>query len=163
MKATSVRYKTSLQDDWVARFAQKERQSNELRSRQSARGMHQRDVQLHRLRNAITRLKDRVAHDVESLDREFPDPAIRVENTPTGDGFVVRREHYPEVRLTVTPHLADCSVHVDYLAAPKMRKLVLAASDGFMWVFLGAPRHGFRTAAELSEYLLVPVVTGQLV
>jgi hypothetical protein len=62
VKATSIRYKTSPQDDWVARFAQKERQLDELRSRESARAMHQRDVQLHRLRNAIAILKDRVAH-----------------------------------------------------------------------------------------------------
>src|SRR5687767_10206810 len=77
--------------------------------------------------NAVATLKERVAHDIESLGREFPDRAVRFETTPTDGGFIIRRGHYPEVRLTVTPHFADCSVRVDYVcatmtgtAAPKM-------------------------------------------
>jgi hypothetical protein len=88
---------------------------------------------------------------------------------PPDGGFVVRRERYPEVRLTVTPHLADYSVQVDYvfasmtgIAAPKARKLVLADLNGCMWVFRDEPSDAFRNATELSEYLLVPVVRGQL-
>lgn len=83
------------------------------------------------------------------------------------DGFVVRREHYPEVRVTVIPDTAAGTLHVEYLfasmqgvATPKPLELVFGGDDVHGWHFKDEPDHRVRSVSELSEYLLVPVFSG---
>jgi len=112
-------------------------------------------------------LKDRVARDVEAFDRELPERRVSFEECAFDEGFSVRRDSYPEAHMTVTPNPQDGSIRVQYLfasadglSAPKLMELVPDGEQGFAVHMRDHWKQAFGTIEQLSEYLLVPLFTG---
>ena len=156
-------------DDWVKHFAEEERQRQQAHSRESAAtAFRSVDVRLY-LERLMESLRTRVARDVEVFAEEFPDLGLVFESN-LDDGFTVRRGHYPETKLTVHPNMDAGSIAVNYVIAlqtgtqaPKPTVMELGGHNIDTLHFRDdSGLHSFRTIAQLSEYLLVPVFTGRL-
>ena len=157
-------------ENWVKHFAEEERHRQRAHSRQeTATALGQEDVGLH-LQRLVESLRTRVAHDVEQFAREFPDRGLVFESNLADGGFTVRREHYPETRLTVQPKPEAGTITVNYVIAlqtgthaPKPTVMELGGHTLDTLHFRDeSGLHAFRTIAQLSEYLLVPVFAGRL-
>jgi hypothetical protein len=157
-----------MSQDWVGRFVGQERLRQEEERRRTADAERRAESSAARLRSLMDVLDAQVAGDVAAFSREFPERRILFERLPADGGFQVRREHYPEVHLTVVPN-ADGTIHVQYLfamesgtTAPKLLELVPDHGHAFsVRVKDGPGTPTLRGAERTSEYLLVPVFTGQ--
>ena len=154
-------------DDWVLHFVEEERHRRAEEHRDAATTQKAQD-RLH-FQNLVDSLRIKVERDVEVFGREFPDLAVTFEARPLGGGFRVRREHYPTVVLTVEPNLDEGGIAVEYVFASQSG--TLRPSPTFLELAKHAPKAppfrndveqlAFRTTAQLSEYLLVPVFSGR--
>jgi len=155
-------------DDWVAHFVEEERHRERVQSREAASAAQQADNNRAQVRTLMDLLRARLSGDIEVFSKAFPDRKISQDDHP-GVGFTVRRGHYPEVKLTVEPHPNTGTITVDYVFAspsgvltPKPMFLELAGHPTGQPHFRDeAGQHAFRSVAQLSEYLLVPVFTGR--
>jgi hypothetical protein len=155
-------------DDWIAHFVEEERHRGRLRFLEAASAVQQADSAVLHVRKLLELLRARAVSDIERFAREFPERQIAYEDHP-GGGFTVRRGHYPEVRLTVEPNEDAGTIALSYVfasqsgvLAPKPTTLELSGRAGGWPHFRDdAGQHAFRTTAQLSEYLLVPVFTGR--
>jgi hypothetical protein len=152
--------------DWITRFADEERRRSEGHARDLSVAAHLAEIAQFRVHVLMDALRNRVTRDVDEFGRQFPERAIHFEDVPLNGGFIIRREHYPEARLTVSPNPAAGSVHVEYLFAsgvglsmPRSMELV-CGDDVPGWHFRNEDGYPVRPIARLSEYLLVPVFTG---
>lgn len=157
-------------DDWVKHFIEEERQRQRAHSLEAAATAQRlEDVEIH-LRRVVDSLSARVARDVEAFAREFPERSLAFEENLLDGGFTVRREHYPEARLTVEPNMNAGTITINYVIAsqtgtlaPKPKVLELGGHTIDTLHFRDeSGQHSFRTIGQLSEYLLVPVFTGRL-
>jgi hypothetical protein len=157
-------------NDWVKHFAEEERQRRRVGAREAeAIAARNEDVRLH-LQRLVESLRARVAHDVEEFAREFPDRGLVFDSNLLDGGFTVRREHYPETTLTVQPRPEAGTITVNYVIAlqtgthaPDATVMELAGHTLDTLHFRDdSGLHSFRTIAQLSEYLLVPVFAGRL-
>jgi hypothetical protein len=156
-------------EEWVKHFIAEERQRDEGRRREAAAAASRADYVGFHLHRILDALADRVARDVELFSREFPDRGLDFHRDPLSPGFIVRRESYPEASLTVTPDLSAGTIAIGYVFAsqtgtvkPKAQTLELGGETIDTLHFRNdAEQHAFRTVAQLSEYLLVPVFTGR--
>ena len=154
--------------DWIGQFVEEERQRERTLSLQTAVAAQEAENAALHVRRLVASLGARVSGDVEKCAREFPERRLSYEAHP-GGGFTVRRGHYPEVRLTVEPNEDNGSITLSYVfasqsrvLAPKPSVLELSGQAGGWPHFRDeAGQHAFRSTAQLSEYLLVPVFTGR--
>jgi hypothetical protein len=159
--------------DWIKRIADDERKRDTVRAKEGE--VAARKAELVRLngRRLIDELRATVTRDVEGFRAEFAGDLARdivVEATAPDGGFVVRKPVPAAVSLTVTPNLEAAAMACDYcfilpngLPPREDRIDVTFAGDGRET--LQMKHHGtgqvFVTADALSEFLLVPVLTGR--
>jgi hypothetical protein len=118
----------------------------------------------------IDELRAIVIRDVDAFRAEFPDDRSRdVVVSPSGPdgGFVVSKPARAAASLTVTPNLDTAAMvcHFRFMLSDGLPP----REDRFDVTFSGDPalmRHHvtgqvFATAESLSEFLLVPVLTGR--
>jgi hypothetical protein len=158
-----------IMDDWVQHYVEEERQRSAGEHRAAGATTHEKAQDRLHFQNLVDSLRTRVERDVEAFGQEFPELAVTFEATPLDGGFRVRREHYPTAVLTVEPSLDEGGIVVQYVFAsqsgtsrPSPTFLELAAHATKTSPFRNEPEHlAFRTTAQLSEYLLVPVFSGR--
>jgi hypothetical protein len=160
--------------DWIKRLVDDERKLDAARAREAETAARKADlVRLHG-RRLIEELRATVTRDVEAFKDEFvgdPGRDIVFEDAESDGGFVVRKPESPAVSLTVAPHLdaAAMGCHYRFTSTrglpPREHhfELVFAGVEGeTMQMKHHETGQVFTTADALSEFLLVPVLTGRL-
>lgn len=153
--------------NWVGRFVEAEREHERELAQRAETGVRFATLRAARLQSYMDVLEEQVAGDVAAFAREFPERRVRFER-PLGGGFSVRREHYPEVHLLVTPNEHEGVIHVQYVFAMETGTLAPPSFDLLpepgtsFTVHVQGRRSGLTLygAEQTSEYLLVPVFTG---
>jgi hypothetical protein len=158
--------------DWIKRIADDERRRDAERATEDETAARKADLVRRNGQRLIDELRATVTRDAEAFRNEFPGDRARdivVESTAPGSGFVVRKPAPTAVSLTVTPNLEGAAMACHYrftltngLPPREDRIDVMLAGDG---TELQMKHHGtgqtFTTADALSEFLLVPVLTGR--
>jgi hypothetical protein len=159
--------------DWIKRIVDDERRRDALKVKEDERSARKADLVRRNGGRLIDELRATVTRDVDAFRDEFAgDPArdVVVDATPLDGGFVVRKPAPSAVSLTVTPNLEAATMVCHYrftlpngLPPREDRIDVTFAGDG--GEILQMKHHGsgqvFATADALSEFLLVPVLTGR--
>ena len=158
---------------WVKRIADDERKRDALRVREEETAARKADLVRLNGRRLIEELRATVTRDVEAFRDEFAGDRTRdivLEPTETEGGFVVRKPACPAVSLTVVPHLEAAAIGCHYrftltngLPPREDRVELVFAGNGEETLQLKHLGTGkvFATADALSEFLLVPVLTGR--
>ena len=158
---------------WIKQLADDERMRDRVRLQEEATTSRKADVDRRNRQRLIAELAATVTRDVAAFRDEFPkDSAREVVMEPFGPdgGFVVRKPARAAVCLTVTPnpHAAALVCHYRFMLSdglpPREDRFDVTFADS-----TGEPpvmRHlgtgqVFATADALSEFLLVPVLTGR--
>lgn len=159
--------------DWIKRVADEERQRDAIRNRENELTARKSDLIRRNGGQLIDELRAAVVRDVQAFRDEFAGDSARdivVDATPPDGGFVVRKPAPAAVSLAVTPNLEAAALACHYrftltngLPPREDRIEVMFAGDG--GDALQLKHHGtgqvFPTADALSEFLLVPVMTGR--
>ncbi|MQA29854.1 MAG: hypothetical protein GEU82_08450 [Luteitalea sp.] len=159
---------------WIKKIADEERQRDAVRMRDEEMAARKADLVRRNGRRLVDELGAAVRRDLEAFRDEFPgDPArdMVLEAAAAAEGgFVVRKPAPSAVLLTVTPNLEVAAMVCHYRFTPtnalpprEDRIHVMFTDDGSE--SLQMKHHGtgqlFATADALSEFLLVPVLTGR--
>ena len=159
--------------DWIKRIADDERTRDAVRAKEDEIAARKADLVRRNGRRLIDELRATVTRDVEAFRDEFAgDPArdILVEATASDGGFVVRKPAPGGTSLTVTPNLDAAAMvcHYRFTIAnglPPREDRIDVIFSGNETETLQTRHHGtgqlFATADALSEFLLVPVLTGR--
>jgi len=159
--------------DWIKRIADDERRRDTVRLREDETAARKADLVRRNGRRLIDELRAAVARDVDAFRGEFIGDGAReivVDATVNDGGFAVRRTASPTVSLTIAPNLnAAVMVCVFRFAVgggmpPREDRLdVLFVEDatGTLQMKHRGTGQVFATADALSEFLLVPVLTGR--
>jgi hypothetical protein len=159
--------------DWIKRIADDERKRDAVRIKEDESTARKADLVRRNGRRLIDELRAAVTRDVQAFCDEFagePAREIVVDVTPLDGGFVVRKPAPAAVSLTVTPNLDAAAMVCHFrftltngLPPREDRIDVMFAGDGGETLHM--KHHGtgqvFPTADALSEFLLVPVLTGR--
>ena len=159
--------------DWIKRIADDERRRDTLRAREEEIAARKADSVLRDGRRLLDELRATVTRDVAAFREEFAgDPArdIVVEGTAVDGGFVVRKPSPAAVSVTVTPNLEAATMVCHFrftltngLPPREDRIDVMFVGDGSEPLHM--KHHGtgqvFASPDALSEFLLVPVLTGR--
>ena len=159
--------------DWIKRIAEDERKRDMVRAKEDELTARKADLVRRNGRRIVDELRAAVTRDAEAFRDEFAGDSARdvvVEATAPDGGFVVRKPAPSAVSLTVTPNLEAASMVCHYrftitngLPPREDRIDVTFAGDGADTLLM--KHHGtgqvFVTADALSEFLLVPVLTGR--
>jgi hypothetical protein len=159
--------------DWIKRLADDERMRDAVRLQEEEMTARQANLNRRNGQRLMGELRAAITRDVEAFREEFPQDASRavvVEAAGPGGGFVVRKPARLGVSLTVTPNLNAAAMvcHFRFMLADGLPP----REDRFEVMFAGESgdsllmRHHqtgqvFATADSLSEFLLVPVLTGR--
>ncbi len=159
--------------DWIKRIADDERMRDATRLREDEAAARKAELVRRNGRRLIDELRTAVVRDVDAFRSEFagdPVRAIVVDATVPDGGFTVRKPASAAVSLTVTPNL-DAAVTVctyrfivrDGMPPREDRIDVLFADNATDTLQMKHRGTGqvFATADALSEFLLVPVLTGR--
>ena len=160
--------------EWITRLAADERKRDDERSSAAAAVAQRIDsVRVHGQR-LIDELRATVELDLDAFRNEFPGElahAVSFEATEPGGGFVIRKPSYPAVALSVTPNLPAESVRCEYRFTPNNDlpsrddrvdlRVISNGADTNVLVKHPGTGQVFHNADALSEYLLVPVLTGR--
>ena len=159
--------------EWITRLAADERKRDDQRSRVADAAARKAELVRAHGRRLIDDLRTTVGRDLDTFRGEFPGDAARemvFEATRDDGGFVVRKPAYPIAALSITPHLPDGSFSCEYRFTPSNgmppredRIEFLLTGDGADLLLAKHEGTGqvFASADALSEYLLVPVLTGR--
>ena len=161
--------------DWIKRIADEERRRDTVRAREDELAARKADLVQRNGRRLVDELRATVTRDVEAFRGEFAGESARdivVEATGPDGGFVVRKPAPTAVSLTVTPNLEAHTMVCHYrftltngLPPREDRIDVMFSGDGGESETLQMKHHGsgqvFATADAVSEFLLVPVLTGR--
>lgn len=159
--------------DWIKRIADDERKRDAVRFKEDELSARKADLIRRNGRRLIDDVRATIARDVEAFRSEFAGDLARdivIEDTTPGGGFVVRKPAPSAVSLAITPNLEAAAMLCHYrftlangLPPREDRIDVVFAGDGDDK--LQMKHHGtgqvFATADALSEFLLVPVMTGR--
>src|SRR5690606_14473216 len=126
------------------RFVKAEREHERELAQRAETGVRFATLRAARLQSYMDVLEAQVAGDVAACAREFPERRVRFER-PLGGGFSVRREHYPEVHLLVTPNEHEGVIHVQYVFA--METVVRSRSGAWYVVHRARAGPPIRTHA----------------
>jgi hypothetical protein len=159
--------------DWIKRVVDAERARDAVRAGENeaiARRAEFVRAAAHRL---LEDLRATVTRDVEAFREEFagdPGRAVVAEAAALADGIVVRKPAPRATSLTVTPqlHAGAIACHYQFFATdgrpPREERIeVSVVGDGHAppQVKLHGTGQVFATTDALSEFLLVPVLTGR--
>jgi len=159
--------------DWIKRLADDERRRDSVRIEQDAIAARKGDLVRREGRRLVDELRAAVVRDISAFRDEFAgDPArdVLVDIAPPDGGFSVRKPPPGEVSLTVTPDLDRATLicafsftNTDGLPPREDRVNVMFSDDGSETLRMKHDRTGklFASADDLSEFLLVPVLTGR--
>ena len=159
--------------DWIKRIADDERRRDTVRLREDETAARKAELVRRNGRRLIDELRDAVARDVDAFRGEFVGDGAReivVDATANDGGFAVRRTASPTVSLTIAPNLNAGVTVCGYRFAvgggmpPREDRLdVLFVEDatGMLQMKHRGTGQVFATADALSEFLLVPVLTGR--
>jgi hypothetical protein len=160
--------------DWIKRIADEERRRDAVRVREDETAARKADLVRRHGRRLIEELRATVTRDVEAFRDEFAgDRAhdVVVDGTSPDAGFEVRKPAPAAVSLTVTPNLemAAMGCHYRFTLAnglpPREDRIdvmfVGDAGEGALHMKHHGTGQVFATADALSEFLLVPVLTGR--
>jgi hypothetical protein len=159
--------------DWIKRIADDERTRDAQRAREEELTARKADVVRRTGGRLLDELHAAVRRDAEAFRDEFPGDRGRdvvVEPTLADGGFVVRKPAPAAVSLTVTPNLDAASMICHYRftlpnGLPPREDRIDVTFTGDGGETLQMKHHGtgqvFATADALSEFLLVPVLTGR--
>lgn len=158
--------------DWIKRIADDERRRDTARVKEDETVARKAELVRRNGRRLIEELRAAVTRDVDAFRAEFVGDRAReivVDATAADGGFVVRKPASAAASLTVTPNL-DAAVTVctyRFIVSGGMP----SREDRFDVLFVGDAdtlqmKHRgtgqvFATADALSEFLLVPVLTGR--
>lgn len=159
--------------DWIKRVAEDERKRDAARVTEGELAARKADLVRRNGQRLIDELRATVTRDVGDFRDEFAGESARdivVDATSPDGGFLVRKPAPAAVSLTVTPNLEAGAMVCHYrftltngLPPREDRIDVMFTGDGGETLQL--KHHGtgqlFATAAALSEFLLVPVLTGR--
>jgi hypothetical protein len=159
--------------DWIKRIADDERRRDAERAKEDEKTARKADVVRRNGQRLIDDVRATVTRDVEAFCDELAGDRSRdiiVEGTGPDGGFVVRKPAPAAVSLTVVPNLEAAAMVCHYrftvtngLPPREDRIDVTFAGDGGETLLM--KHHGtgqvFVTADALSEFLLVPVLTGR--
>ena len=159
--------------DWIKRVADEERRRDTARVMEDETVARKADLVRRSGRRLIDELRAAITRDADVFRSEFvgdPSRDVVVDAALPDGGFVVRKPAPAAVSLTVTPNL-DAAVTVchyrftitDGMPPREDRIEVLFAGDGTETLQMKHRGTGqvFATADALSEFLLVPVLTGR--
>jgi hypothetical protein len=159
--------------EWIKQVADDERKRDAVRLAEDETVARKADLVRRNGRRLVDELRVTVTRDVQAFRDEFVgDPArdIVVDVTAPDGGFVVRKPAPAAVSLVVSPNLETASMVCHYrftltngLPPREDRIDIMFSGDG--GENLQMRHHGtgqlFATADLLSEFLLVPVLTGR--
>jgi hypothetical protein len=159
--------------DWIKRVADDERKRDSVRVKEDETTARKADLIRRNGRRLIDELCATVTRDVDAFRAEFAGDRARdivVDATLADGGFAVTKPAPAAVSLTVTPNLAAAVMVCLYrftLAGglPPREDRIDVMFSGDEGETLQMKHHGtgrlFPTADALSEFLLVPVLTGR--
>lgn len=159
--------------DWIKRIADDERKRDAVRIKEDESTARKADLVRRNGRRLIDELRAAVTRDVQAFRDEFAGESGReivVDATPLDGGFVVRKPAPAAVSLTVTPNLDAAAMVCHFrftltngLPPREDRIEVMFAGDGGETLHMRHQGTGqvFPSADALSEFLLVPVLTGR--
>ncbi|MBZ5559425.1 MAG: hypothetical protein LAO77_19310 [Acidobacteriia bacterium] len=159
--------------DWIKRLADDERQRDAARVMESETAARKTDLVRQNSQRLLDTLKAAVTRDVDAFRAEFAGDRARhviVDATMPDGGFAVRKPSAPAVSLTVTPNLRAAAMNCHYrftlsdgLPPREDRIDITFAGDGVDTLQTKHQGTGqvFPTVDALSEFLLVPVLTGR--
>lgn len=159
--------------DWIKRIADDERKRDAVRLKEVEQAARKADLARRSGRRLVDELRVTVERDVDAFRQEFAgDPArdIVVEAGGPDGGFIIRKPAPGAVSLTVTPNLdtAVLGCHYRFTLAdglpPREDRIdVMFPADGGETLLMKHYGTGqvFATADALSEFLLLPVLTGR--
>ena len=160
--------------EWITRLAEDERKRDDVRLRVTEAAARKAHLVAVHAKGLIDELRTTVVRDIETFRDAFPgDPAreILFEAVLPDGGFVVRKPEYPTAALSVAPHLLAATFSCEYRFTPTNGLPPREDRLEFMFISDGGDdtlqikHHGtgqvFTNADALSEYLLVPVLTGR--
>lgn len=159
--------------DWIKRIVEDERKRDSVRIKEDEVVARKADLIRRHGRRLVDELRVTVTRDIDAFRDEFPGDRARdvvVDASGPDGGFVVRKPAPAAVSLTVAPNLETATVVCHYrftltdgLPPREDRVNVMFVGDG--GETLQMKHHGtgqvFATADVLSEFLLVPVLTGR--
>jgi hypothetical protein len=159
--------------EWITALAADERKRDDERSRIADAAARKADLVRQHGRRLIDDLRMAVERDLDMFRAEFPGDTAReviFETVQPDGGFVIRKQAYPIAALSITPHLPAGSVTCEYQFTPanglpprEDRVEFLLTGNGGDTLKIRHPGtgHVFTDADSLSEFLLVPVLTGR--
>ena len=159
--------------DWIKRIADEERRRDAVRIKEDEQIARKAELVRRNGGRLLDELRAAVTRDVEAFRDEFPgDPArnVVVDDTPLDGGFTARKPAPSAVSLTVTPNLEAAAMVCHYrftlpngLPPREDRIEVTFAGDGGETLQMRHQGTGqvYATADALSEFLLLPVLTGR--
>jgi hypothetical protein len=162
----------SMTAEWITRLADDERRRDEVTLRAKQAVDRRTDLVTQHGRRLLDELRTTVVRDVEAFRREFPGDPVRaflIEEHVDG-GFSVRRLEAPTASMAIVPTAAMGSLSCEYFftstnGKPPRRDLLDFAftntSDNTLQLKLHGTAQVFTDPDTLSEYLLVPVLTGR--
>jgi hypothetical protein len=162
----------SMTAEWVTRLADDERRRDEVKLRAKRTVDRRTDLVSQHGRRMLDELRTTVVRDVEAFRREFPGDPVRaflIEEHVDG-GFSVRRLEPPTASMAIVPTAAVGSLSCEYFFSsadgkPPRRDLLdfvfTNTSDDTLQLKLQGTAQVFANPDTLSEYLLMPVLTGR--
>jgi hypothetical protein len=159
--------------DWIKKIADDERRRDAVRLKEAELSARKADLVRRNGRRLLDELRTTVLRDLEAFREEFagdPSRDIVVDAAAPDGGFVIRKPAPSAVSLTINPNLDAAAVVCHYRFTPtntlpprEDRIHLIFADDGSET--LQMKHHGtgqlFPNADALSEFLLVPVLTGR--
>lgn len=159
--------------DWIKRLVDDERARDRVRVNEDELVARKADLVRRSGRRLLDELQVTVARDVDTFRDAFPGDAARnveVDAALSDGGFVVRKPAPAAVSLAVTPNLETASISCHYRFA--LTNGLPPREERFNLMFVGEEgeslhlrHHGtgqvFLTTGVLSEFLLMPVLTGR--
>jgi hypothetical protein len=159
--------------DWIKRIADDERKRDEARVTERETAARKAELIRHNGRRLIDELCAAVTRDVAAFRGEFAGDRARefvVDATALDGGFAIRKLAPGETTLTVAPDLdaavAVCTYRFIVAAGMPPREdridVLFTGNDiGTLQMKHRGTGQVFATADALSEFLLVPVLTGR--
>jgi len=159
--------------DWIKRIADDERRRDAVRIEQTAIAARKGDLVRREGQRLVDELRAAVVRDVSAFRDEFVGDRgrdVTVDVAPPDGGFSVRKPPPAAVWLTVTPNLDLATLVCAYgftttdgLPPREDRVDVMFVDDGTEALRMKHNGTGkmFACADDLSEFLLVPVLTGR--
>jgi hypothetical protein len=158
--------------DWIKRIADDERRRDAVRVKDDELAARKADIVRRNGRRLLDELRAAVTRDAAAFREEFPGDRTRdvvVDAAPDG-GFAARKPAPAAVALVITPNLETGSMVCrfrftlnDGLPPREDRIDITFAGDEGDTLLMKHQGTGqvFATADALSEFLLVPVLTGR--